>query len=154
MKFYQRQQGRQEIRSTLGRTWGTRPIPEWLGRFRDAFSRSGFLEISPDWRAGLSSALPSGFFFRLGIQQLMSVLLLALVSTLPLLAAPPQIRFENRQKRSGISFVLDNGTVLAEGSDNGVAPFAAFEREVKGVFWIGVPPTTEEAAARGGGRLQ
>jgi hypothetical protein len=40
---------------------------------------------------------------------MISVLLVAVVST-PLLAAPSQIRFENRQKRSGVSFVLDNGT--------------------------------------------
>jgi hypothetical protein len=38
------------------------------------------------------------------------ILLLALVWNSPVLAAPSQIRFENRQKQSGVSFVLDNGT--------------------------------------------
>ena len=40
----------------------------------------------------------------------MTSILLALLWTPPLLAAPSQIRFENRQKHSGVSFVLDNGT--------------------------------------------
>jgi enediyne biosynthesis protein E4 len=46
----------------------------------------------------------------LGIRRMTSMLLLVLASTFPMLAAPSQIRFENRQKRTGISFVLDNGT--------------------------------------------
>jgi hypothetical protein len=45
------------------------------------------------------------------IRRMTSLLLLTLLSTSPLLsAAPSQIRFENRQKQSGVSFVLNNGT--------------------------------------------
>jgi hypothetical protein len=45
------------------------------------------------------------------IRRMTSLLLLTLLSTSPLLsAAPSQIHFENRQKQSGVSFVLNNGT--------------------------------------------
>jgi hypothetical protein len=45
------------------------------------------------------------------IRRMTSLLLLTLLSTSPLLSASPsQIRFENRQKQSGVSFVLNNGT--------------------------------------------
>ena len=45
------------------------------------------------------------------IRRITFLLLLALLSTSPLLPAQTsQIRFENRQKKSGVSFVLNNGT--------------------------------------------
>jgi hypothetical protein len=82
--------------------------------FRDAFSRPcrdwfDSPEVSQDWRPGLSSVVPSGLYSGLGICGVTSILL-ALLWTPPLLAAPSQIRFENRQKQAGVSFVLDNGT--------------------------------------------
>ena len=44
------------------------------------------------------------------IARMASLLCLSFFWTLPVLAAPSQIRFENRQKQSGVSFVLNNGT--------------------------------------------
>ena len=92
-------------------------VPAYLspsGRFRDAFSRPcrdwfDSLQVTQDSRPGLSSVVPSGFYSGLGICGVTSILL-ALLWTPPLLAASSQIRFENRQKQSGVSFVLDNGT--------------------------------------------
>jgi len=83
-------------------------------RFRDAFSRPcrdwfDSFQVTQDWRPGLSSVVPSGLCFGLGIWGVTSILL-ALLWPPRLLAAPSQIRFENRQKQSGVSFVLDNGS--------------------------------------------
>src|SRR5579859_4576099 len=49
-------------------------------------------------------------YSRSAIQRMISILLLALLWNSPVLAAPSQIRFENRHKQSGVSFVLGNGT--------------------------------------------
>jgi hypothetical protein len=92
-------------------------------RCRDTFSRPcrdwfDSLQVTQDWRPGLSSVVPfdklragsSGLYSGSFILRMICILLLALLWNAPALAAPSQIRFENRQKQSGVPFVLDNGT--------------------------------------------